>query len=41
MSEKVKISKIPSDKRFEEYSEDAIFVLDDEDEEGWDDEEGE
>ncbi len=37
MEKKVKISEIPSNKTFEDYSEDTIFVLDEDDEENWDD----
>lgn len=38
MNEKVKISEIPINKTFDDYPEDTVFVLDEEDEESWDDE---
>ena len=37
MNKKIKISEIPPDKTFNDYSEDTVFVLDEEDEEHWDD----
>ena len=32
----IKISEMPPGKTFEDYPEDTIFVLDEEDEDGWD-----
>lgn len=37
MSERVKISDIPLNKEFDDYPDDTIFVLDEEDEDDWDD----
>ena len=36
MSNKVKISEMPPGKTFDDYPEDTIFVLDEEDADGWD-----
>lgn len=37
MSNKVKISQIPPGKAFEDYPDDTIFVLDEEDDDDWSD----
>lgn len=38
MNKKVRISEIPTNKTFDDYPEDTVFVLDEEDEESWDSE---
>lgn len=35
---KVKISEMPFGKKFDDYPEDTIFILDEEDEDNWEDE---
>lgn len=37
MNKRVKISSIPSNKTFDDYPDGTIFVLDEEDEDNWDD----
>ena len=37
MDKRVKISEIPPDKTFDDYIDDTIFVLDEDDEDDWSD----